>query len=104
MCYKDTVKCPICGKENLRLAWVGDYCRLEESYYVCPQCSYLKAMVYSPTLEAVCKDYCDNKWLKKARDYGVDVVGYEEYEEYTSMLPRELMDVLEENRKDDENK
>jgi len=94
MYLEHTVKCPICGKENLESSWFGYYRSLEENYYVCSQCSYIRAMAYSPTLEAVCKDYCDNKWLKKARDYGVDVVGYEEYEKYTSILPRVLMNVL----------
>lgn len=101
MCYKNIVKCPICGKDNLELSWFGSYHFLEENYYVCPQCSYIRVMAYSPTLDAVCRDYCDDKWLRKVKELKVDIVGFEEYEHYASMLPRELMDILEEARKDD---
>lgn len=44
--------CLICGKENTRTYYTGDF-GLEEEYYYCSECGYFRQMAYSPMTEGI---------------------------------------------------
>lgn len=49
---KKNEKCLICGQENIRTYYTGDW-GLEEEYYYCPNCGYFRQMAYSPMIEGI---------------------------------------------------
>ena len=70
--------CPICGKENERIAyWDAGY--LAEEHYHCDRCSYFREMCYSPSLEGICDD-SKEEYIDKALKMGLAVYPREEVE------------------------
>lgn len=63
----DSIKCPICGKENER-TYYSEEIGLCEEYYYCYNCGYQTEMCYSHTVYHI--DITDDNWdletIKKA--------------------------------------
>ena len=70
-------KCPICGSENPRKTYYGDYW-IEEDYYVCKECSYFEYMAYSEPIKGVVKGYYPLKYENKIKELNLQKVSDEE--------------------------
>lgn len=67
MIYKETVKCPVCGKENKYDYYSEVEWGVTEQHYYCPRCTYFVYQAYSPIIEGISTD-CPEEYIERAKE------------------------------------
>lgn len=74
---KETMKCPVCGKENKYTSYSEWGFGTVELHYYCSRCTYFAEQCYSPVLEGISTD-CPEEYIEKAKELKLDFYKPEE--------------------------